>query len=307
MRKLTNRVNYSLTLEDKTEIIKQIFVLSGIDETSHALAFVFQDHSYAIVGFPSGKLMEYCLSEDSFPYSEKAENYYIGPFNYYSKTALGYQDLLTKEVIPFHLAEERFIDRQTQSMKTEMVRDEASNNRLYDEWIGLPESRFYPYRNWHTPSGYLCGTYASTVLLAYYQDYIDETIIPKELREKGENRYEDVASYLRRLIQPHGLPTIPFQVGFGLSRYFDHFGLNYRARTTVIGSWARATKRMQQGKPIELGILKILGSSYGNHWVTAYAYLEKSDGSRYYKIHDNWGNYNKVINASWGNGTVSLR
>ncbi|KAF1295845.1 hypothetical protein BAU15_03365 [Enterococcus sp. JM4C] len=170
----------------------------------------------------------------------------------------------------------------------------------------MPESRFYPYRNWLTPSGYLCGTYASTVLLAYYQDYIDETIIPDTLRMKGENRHEDLANCLRPLIQPLGLPTIPFQVGFGLSRYFDRYGLKYRARTTLIGSWNRAVKRIQQGKPVEVGILKVLGSTYGNHWIVAYAYLEKADGSRFYKVHDNWGNYNKVINASWGNGTVSL-
>lgn len=27
------------------------------------------------------------------------------------------------------------------------------------------------YKKWATPSGYLCGTYAAAVLLAYYQDY----------------------------------------------------------------------------------------------------------------------------------------
>ena len=55
-----------------------------------------------------------------------------------------------------------------------------------------------------------------------------------------------------------------------------------------------------------VGILKILGSPYGNHWVTAYAYYESVSGERFYKVHDNWGDYQRIIPASWGNGTVSL-
>ena len=39
-----------------------------------------------------------------------------------------------------------------------------------DTWQGIPEERFRRYKSWVTPSGYLCGTYAATVFLAYYQD-----------------------------------------------------------------------------------------------------------------------------------------
>jgi hypothetical protein len=38
----------------------------------------------------------------------------------------------------------------------------------------------------------------------------------------------------------------------------------------------------------------------------AYAYAETASGERYFKVHDNWGNYKKVIPASWVNGTVTL-
>ncbi|TXW87191.1 hypothetical protein D4M61_30325, partial [Klebsiella pneumoniae] len=79
----------------------------------------------------------------------------------------------------------------------------------------------------------------------------------------------------------------------------------YRGRATVFGGWQRACKRIDQGKPVIVGLLKPLGSTYGNHWVVAYAYLETETG-RYLKVHDNWGNYNQVIPASWINGTVSL-
>lgn len=175
-----------------------------------------------------------------------------------------------------------------------------------DQWVGIPAERFKPYKNWKTPSGYLCGTYAAAVLLAYYQDYLDDKIIPNALRKKNQYQAPALIEMLRILIQPHGLPTFSLQVAHGLSKFFGHFNIPYRGRMTVIGGWSRATKRIRQGKPVIIGILAPLGSTYGNHWVTAYAYLETSGGKRYFRVHDNWGNYDKVIPARWVNGTVSL-
>ena len=174
------------------------------------------------------------------------------------------------------------------------------------EWQGLPEERFKAYRQWKTPQGYLCGTYATTVLLAYYQDYIDETLVPRYLRTKNSRQGTTLAHFLQVLIQPYGLPTLPFQVAHGLSKYFDHIERPLRGRMTPVGGWQRAVKRIDQGKPVIVGINKLLGSTYGNHWVTAYAYMENEAGERFLKVHDNWGNYNQVIPAKWLNGTVSL-
>ncbi len=97
-----------------------------------------------------------------------------------------------------------------------------------DTWQGIPEERFRRYKSWVTPSGYLCGTYAATVFLAYYQDYIDEQIIPKTVRRKNQLQPGALTDILRLLIQPHGLPTIAWQVAHGLSRFFTHFDLPYR-------------------------------------------------------------------------------
>ena len=76
------------------------------------------------------------------------------------------------------------------------------------------------------------------------------------------------------MIQPLGLPTIPLQVSGGLSRFLKKTGNPFSARNTIIGSWQRATKRIRQGKPVMVGIMKILGSPYGNHRVTANQYNE---------------------------------
>lgn len=50
---------------------------------------------------------------------------------------------------------------------------------------------------------------------------------------------------------------------------------------TMAGGWQRAVKRIDQGKPVVVGVLKVLGSTYGNHWVTAYAYMETGEGERF--------------------------
>jgi hypothetical protein len=173
------------------------------------------------------------------------------------------------------------------------------------QWIGLSEEHFARYKNWKTPSGNLCGTYAAAVLLAYYQDQIDEHILPKEIRKKAGDR-RVLIDFLQACIQPAGYPTIPFQVSRGLKKLCQTFQLPYSPRSTSIGSWQRATKRIMQGKPVILGVLRVLGSTYGNHWVVAYAYTETASGERFYKVHDNWGNYRQVIPASWANGTVSF-
>ena len=177
---------------------------------------------------------------------------------------------------------------------------------LLDCWVGVPAKRFASYKKWRTPSGYLCGTYAAAVLLAYYQDFRNELSLPEEIRKKGSPIDEPLSSELKKMIQPLGLPTIPLQVSGGLSRFLKKTDNPFSARNTIIGSWQRATKRIRQGKPVMVGILKILGSPYGNHWVTAYAYYESVSGERFYKVHDNWGDYQRIIPASWGNGTVSL-
>lgn len=175
-----------------------------------------------------------------------------------------------------------------------------------DEWIGIPEERFRAYRQWTTPQGYLCGTHAAAVLLAYYQDYIDEEVIPTYIRQKNSRQSKALVKFLQLFIQRYGLPTVAWQVAHGLSAYFDYTDKKLRARMTMAGGWQRAVKRIDQGKPVIVGVLKVLGSTYGNHWVTAYAYMETSEGERFLKVHDNWGNYNKIIPAKWVNGTVSL-
>ncbi len=84
---------------------------------------------------------------------------------------------------------------------------------------GIARRTFLRYKKWATPSGYLCGTYAAAVLLAYYQDYREEWMLPLEIRKKNTSNLMALTKALRSQIQPLGLPTIPFQVSTGISSF----------------------------------------------------------------------------------------
>ncbi|HLQ40262.1 MAG TPA: C39 family peptidase [Tetragenococcus sp.] len=175
-----------------------------------------------------------------------------------------------------------------------------------NQWVGLDPEKFKPYQKWQTPAGYLCGTYATAVLLAYYQDQLDENILPAYLRLKNQSDCTTLVNFLRLFIQKHGLPTIAPQLSCGLENYFSYINSPHHARATLIGGWQRAVKRLDAGQPLIVGLNAMAGSTYGNHWVVAYAYYENDAGQRFLKIHDNWGNYEKVIPQKWLNATISL-
>lgn len=276
------------TLENQRLMIKKIQPLCDPFGQTAFIGLVFQNSSYCIIQQQTGEVMEYSLTAGSWPYQDQTDAIYGGPLSYQLNGPLMPKDVMDyEECLPEAAAE---------------------NEQRYpvDRWVSLPKERFYPYRSWVTPSGYLCGTYAAAVLLAYYQDYLAPDIIPTQLRQPFAAAREPLLVALRPLIQPMGLPTVPLQVSIGLNRFFRKNKSSWRARFTSVGAWSRTTKRIMQGKPVIVGILRWLGSTYGNHWVTAYGFLETRDGQRFYRVHDNWGSYDKVINAKWANGTVSL-
>ena len=87
-----------------------------------------------------------------------------------------------------------------------------------NQWIELES--FDTYRNWKTPQGFLCGTYASSVLLAYWQDQLDADCLPKGLRAKNSRQNEQLIHALQPLLQPIDFPTVPLQISLGLNRFF---------------------------------------------------------------------------------------
>ena len=125
-----------------------------------------------------------------------------------------------------------------------------------DQWVELES--FERYREWKTPRGFLCGTYASSVLLAYWQDQIDEGCLPNGLREKDSSQSEELIRALQPVLQPVDFPTVPLQISMGLNRFFRRYRIPYRARGTAAGTWQRVTKRILAGEPVMIGLLQLL-------------------------------------------------
>jgi hypothetical protein len=175
------------------------------------------------------------------------------------------------------------------------------------QWQGISEERFKRYEDWINSDGQLCGSYAAMILLAYLQDYHPTFKLPPFVRKKGSSDGENLVHYLQLFIQPLGFSTIPLQVSWGISRFCHFMKQPQWARSTPIGGWERTIKRIDTGLPLIVGLNQRLGSTYGNHWVVAYAYGEDQEGKRWVKVHDNWGNYRAVVPAKWLMSTISFK
>ncbi|EOT39908.1 hypothetical protein [Enterococcus columbae] len=173
-------------------------------------------------------------------------------------------------------------------------------------WQGIDEKEFTRYQTWVNRQGNYCGSYAAAVLLAYYQDQHDPAIIPSYLRSVGSQQEQALVALLKLIIQPFGFPTLPIELSMGLNRYFRRFAPGFRVRQTSIGAWQRVKKRLATKQPLIVGLSKKKGSTYGNHWVVAYAYAMDEKGEYYIKAHDLWGNSAAIIPVKWLSGTVSF-
>ena len=155
--------------------------------------------------------------------------------------------------------------------------------------------------------GNYCGTYCCAVLLSYFQKHFTPAILPDFLQENTQQGQASLVEILKLLVQPFGFPTLPIELSMGLNRFFRRYQMTYRAHSTTMVCLTRIKKRIDAGLPLIVGLSKKRGSSYGNHWVVCYGYLQNEDGSYDLLVHDVWGNPAKIIPAKWVNSTVSIK
>ena len=70
----------------------------------------------------------------------------------------------------------------------------------------------------------------------------------------------------------------------------------FTASYSVVGTAAYAYPKISNNRPVVIGMLSALGSTYGNHFVTVYQY---SNDTMYYRCVDTWGSYTAVVNVNW--------
>jgi len=225
------------------------------------------------------------------------------------------------------------------SKKTNEVTDSFSIQST-SSWVGIHQHYFIPYGGnslfidfppvrtskwWVNDSKYfnilnhsvgICGTLSATALLAYYDDNVDDGYIPNSIRTRysvhpgtNSSQYALVFS-LYQFIDKNRVGTMPWQVSDGINnwRAINSTNSNYdnRAISTVLASPATITSKIDSGRPILVGLLTMLGSSYKDHWVLSYQYRIYHPEWIEYRVVDNHGQHAAVINSTWAMGTVRL-
>lgn len=176
---------------------------------------------------------------------------------------------------------------------------------------GIDSNRIKKYQSWVNFDG-TCGMMAAAVMLAYYQDYIDETIIPPTIRKKGSHSPEQLYERLMKDITSFSpVGTIAYDVSMGINRFLrrQKTNHNFKAKGSLTPTFGIVKTRLQQPipKPTIVGLNRYLNApkNYGNHWVLAYRIVEINN-QKFYQIHDNHGRYKAMINVKWTIGVVRL-
>ncbi len=243
-------------------------------------------------------------------FDENKENYYLGFGAYYyrQKNILYHYQTNEELKMSLHLLLKGELLNRTRGLlelPENLIKRSKKTPDEKDSFIGVEEEQLAPYQDIITKDSNLCGTSASGVLFSYLQDH-DQLYLPTILRRKKSLAFQPLLDKIKKFVQPIPLPTVPVQIAFGWRRFFRYYHLPVTIFTQSLGAKASLKKLLQEKQPALLGILTFFGSEYGNHWVVAYSYQEVN-GVTYYKIHDNWGNYRKIIPATLGNGVVTIK
>ena len=319
--KIENYENVDLKL-DSTKVLYDV-------ELNPSYLFLKFDNGYAIVSKEHGIIAEYCLDTESIPYSESTNGdilVYAGPLNYVilpnTKTALMSANNPLSNVSP-ELIEK---NKEFLSIEGSTVTPLATTSSSY---IGLPSSQFTKYYKgkWHNsttnyppsqgyPSNGLCGTLAVSALLAYYDDYINNNIVPTPMRAQGsESPGTLITTVFKYIDKLHMNGTIPENLYTGINTFLDSHASSvassYRPVFYNLSTLNKAKEIIgTKQRPMCIGLTKLAGYS-SNHWVLAYAYQINPSADDLYKCVNNAGSsgasYNYNVHVSWTCGYVYLK
>jgi hypothetical protein len=323
LHKIESIENVDLSLEDYS-------VLYDIELNPSYLLIDF-NHGYAIISRENSVISEYTLNEDIAVYADNVDQIpvYGGPLNYF---CVDKSSVLRKTLsidVPDELISlnQNFLSLKSRSNLSVLS---TSNN----SFIGLPESRFAKYgsagskwlnisANYPASQGYpqngICGTITSAVLLSYYDDYVNDGIVPSSVRPKYSTSpgtlidilYEDIDR-----LCPNG--TLPYNLYSGIYQFLEEEANNLLSTYTPhygnFTTFSTAKTVINRDRPILIGLLELWGSNLGNHWVVAYQYYDTTGTENdMYKVCNNQvpegsisANTSLNIQVSWSEGLVYL-
>lgn len=322
------------TIEKVVEKIQTIEKIENLNVTGYEVLydiecnptylFIKLDDGYAISSRKNGIISEYDIMNDSTNYENLFCSYklYGGPFNYgchnqvstmsmnednFSAIAEKNKNFLSIEdntFIPLNLD----VSVQTTASWSNTIPSSRMSRYASGKWINSNSN--YPTSSGY-PSGGICGTIASAGLLAYYDDYINDDYVPSSIRARNSSTPGTLITTLFNYIDKGKNGTKPSDLGTGINQWLQKYGYatyGHRAGFSLL-TFSTAKSKINQGRPVCVGLLSILGSpsNYGDHWTLAYQYIDDSGTtSDMYRIVDNHGSYTKTIYVSWTSGIVSF-
>lgn len=307
-------------LNKEIEISKLNFrdykILLDIENNESYALIITDNNGYIISGIKNETVSEYSLIENSNPYKNNMNDtlLYYSPMNYLFKSNGSIVDIYTNQIISSNLHMTNTNDKDIENLKKLNI--EFLDNcvsiplkiRASGSWVGAAASRFSRYNgsSWRNTSN-VCGPIAASTMMAYFDDYVGYDVIPDNVRKQNSS---SPGSLITKMVAetPFATSTIPSTVATGIRGFISKYSPNKYIKATSMSTNPFSTVKSNciSNRPICVGLLSSFGSSYGNHWVTAYQYKETGVYVGYYKCIDNWGNYTKEITSSWAMGAVSI-
>lgn len=309
-------------IENKDLNLNDYYILYDIEFNPNYLLLEF-NQGYAIASRENGIISEYNLNVDANPYSEFDSNdvwVYGGPKNY---TTMNKTSPYIINSSSLTCKSEELIQKNRAFL--EITNDEIQTYTSRATYTGISSSRMQRYSsgkwinsksNYPTSEGYssggICGSIVAAVLLAYNDDYIDDTTVASIVRARNSTAPGQLIELMFDYIDAkHPNGTIPTHVSSGIDSYINDYvpslAGKYFAHYSAFTTFAKAKTVINAGHPIAIGLLDLWGSEYGDHWVVAYQYYDASGTSNdMYKCVDNHGEYDAAIHVSWSEGYVYL-
>ena len=315
-------VNQIVLLEENISsddiVVREEKMLYDIDNQENYVLVVTENNGYIIAGISNEAISEYSLELNSNPYKNYMDQknlYYYGPTNYLYKTDDSLIDIYSNEEITLNAMysysissdNEESLQQKNQDF-LQNIQSISSTSRALNTWVGISESRFSRYNgtSWQNKDN-ICGPISASIMLAYYDDYIDNNTIPDSVRTRNST---SPGTLITKVKQETPVPTstVPSTVQAGVNGFITKYSINKvrKASSGVSSHFATVKSGCGSNKPVCIGFLSSLGFPNGNHWSTVYQYKETIINSGYYKCVDTWGNYKNTFNSTWASGYVSL-
>ncbi len=323
-------------LEQRVVSVNNQTILYDISDNPTYLLTEFNEGGYVISTRNTGVFVIYDLDTKIIPYKNIEKNkrkIFGGPLSYFVDTQdNSYLDLERNVIISKELITSLQIRRNSALLLQENHFYDAIMNSDYQKKInlnssiGIDSSRFSNYSSgkWINnktnypiaqgyPSGGICGTIATAIMIAYIDDYKDNTVVPSIIRAYRSSTPASLITSLYQHIDEGRNGTLPVHVFNGVWSWFldnnPSIVSNYSFLSSSATTFTQAKTSINKGYPVVIGLLKMLGSPYENHWVTAYRYQDNGIYpfyTSYYYVVDNHGSYTARINVNWTAGSVGM-